>query len=128
MIELVLAAQLALGSIRVLDGDTIHDNERTFDYRLAGVDTPEKGGRAACDRERELADLATAFVTETLASAKDVRAIPPHDPRGRKRWPMDGFGRRLARIEADGLDLSAELLARGLASPWGVTIDWCAAR
>jgi endonuclease YncB( thermonuclease family) len=126
MIELILAGQIALSSIRVIDGDTIHDNARTRDYRLAGIDAPESGGRAACDRERELSDLATAFVEATLKGATSVRAIPDHDPRGRKRWPVDGFGRRIARVEADGVDLSAELLARGLVSPWGVTIDWCA--
>lgn len=65
---------------------------------------------------------------ELLAGGREVKALPEWDPRGRSRWPVDGFGRRIARIEIDGRDLAAILLAEGHALPYdgGEHPDWCA--
>ena len=127
MIALALALQLTLSSVRVVDGDTLHDNRRQEDYRLAGIDAPETGGRAACEREAALGEMARARVEDLIAGADLVVAIPDHDPRGRKRWPVDGFKRRLARIEVDGQDVGQILVAEYLAvirDP-DRPFDWC---
>lgn len=118
--------QIALGSVAVTDGDTLHDNGRGHDYRLHGIDTPETL-RAKCPAERALGEAAAARVGELLASAGEVRAYPAWEPRGRTRWPTDGFGRRIARVEVDGRDLSTILLAEGHAKPYsgGEHPDWC---
>lgn len=120
-----LVFQVVLGSVRVIDGDTLHHNGGA-DYRLAGVDAPEIGGRAACDRERVLGELARDFVADLIRGADQVVAYPAHDVRGPRVWPMT-LGRRLARIEVDGDDLAARLVAQGLAAPrvGGQVWDWC---
>jgi endonuclease YncB( thermonuclease family) len=41
-------------------------------YRLVGFDTPERGDRAFCDRERELGEKASARLA-TLVSAGEAR-------------------------------------------------------
>lgn len=138
MIAALIALQLAASAIerpeglrlqatRVIDGDTLRETKRTQDYRLHGIDAPETL-RAKCDTERTLGQAAAARVAGLLATAEEVRAFPAHDPRGRNRWPVDGFGRRLARIEVDGQDIGAILLAEGLAKPYsgGTHPDWCA--
>lgn len=129
MIALVaFALQAALGSVNVVDGDTLHDNRRNRDYRLFGVDAPETS-RAKCEAERALGERAAARVGELLAAADEVVALPGWDPRGRDRWPRDGFGRRIAVIELDGVSLGDTLIAEGLARPYsgnGPRPDWCA--
>lgn len=125
----LLAAQLVLSAIRVIDGDTLHDNARGHDYRLAGVDAPEIR-RAHCPAERALGEAAAAEVRSMLAAAERVTAAPAWDPRGRKRWPVQ-LSRRLAVVTVDGEDLGAALLARGLARPVDVATGeprgpgWC---
>lgn len=126
MIAEILIAQLALTSVRVIDGDTLHDNRRQHDYRLAGIDAPETRF-AQCEAERERGEAAAQFVRETLDNATDIIATPSHDPRGRRRWPVDGFGRRIGNISIDGKDLGEMLVGAGFAvvrddeSPH----DWC---
>jgi micrococcal nuclease len=129
MLALLFLLQVSLGSVTVVDGDTLHDNGRNRDYRLHGVDTPETA-RALCLAEKALGEAAAARVGELLAAAREVRALPGWDPRGRDRWPRDGFGRRIAVIELDGVSLGDTLLAEGLARPYsgnGARPDWCAA-
>ena len=60
-------------------------------------------------RGERCADEATAFTEELLAGA-EVSIIA--DP---SQAETDRYGRTLAYVEADGVDLSAELLAAGLA-------------
>lgn len=122
-----LFLQLALGSLTVVDGDTLHDNRRNQDYRLFGIDTPETE-RAKCEGEKALGLAAAARVGELLAGAEVVVGLPGWNPGGRDRWPRDGFGRRIGRIELDGRDLGEILLAEGLARPYsgrGAHPDWC---
>lgn len=125
---LAFALQAALASVDVIDGDTLHDNNYNIDYRLFGVDTPETT-RALCPAEKALGEDAAARVGELLAAAREVIALPGWDPRGRDRWPRDGFGRRIAVIQLDGVSLGDTLLSEGLARPYsgdGPRPDWCA--
>ena len=48
---------LGANAVDVVDGDTIRARGRTI--RLVGIDTPEMGNHAHCERERELAARAT---------------------------------------------------------------------
>lgn len=125
---IALFLQLSLTSVGVVDGDTLHDNGRNQDYRLFAIDTPETE-RAKCDAEKALGYVAAARVGELLAAATTIVARPGWDPRGRDRWPRDGFGRRIAVVELDGVSLGDTLLAEGLARPYsgkGPHPDWCA--
>jgi len=51
--------------LTVVDGDTVQSG-----YRLVGFDTPERGGRARCPRERELAEVASSRMRDLIASSK----------------------------------------------------------
>lgn len=132
MIGLILALQITLASVAVIDGDTLHDNGSNQRYRLYGIDASETD-EAKCEAERTLGYASAARAYELLASATQIVGKPGRDPRGRDRWPRDGFGRRLARIEMliDGVwvDLGDTLVAEGLARPYsgnGTRPDWCA--
>jgi micrococcal nuclease len=116
MLPLVVFA-LALAQAEVIDGDTLRDGagER---YRVENIDAPERGARAECPEERALAEAARSYVDTWVAGAGRVEAIPI----GRR----DRYGRVVARIEIDGVDLGERLIARGLAQPWaGRKADFC---
>lgn len=120
-----LAFQLVLTSPVVVDGDTLR--WRGEDYRLAGVDAPEIS-QPGCDAEAAHGRRAADRMAALLAGAARIEAAPAHDPRGRKRWPVDGFGRRIATVTVDGRDVGALLVAEGLAAPYreGEVRNWCA--
>ena len=65
--------------VRVIDADTIRVRVKVWPtveilatVRLRGVDTPEKGRRASCARERALAATATRHVRELLPPGRVV--------------------------------------------------------
>jgi len=86
--------------VSVADGDTlraIDDSKAEHRIRLAGIDAPERGqpfGNVARERLAEL--------TMGKAVAVDVE-------------DRDRYGRTVARLEADGLDVCRQLVADGLA-------------
>lgn len=104
----------------IIDGDSYRAsiNGQVETIRLAHADTPEKGQRARCAKEQELADRAATRVGELLlGKTVDLQA------RGREK-----YGRLLAAITVDGRDLAAVLIGEGLAVPYegrGVRADWC---
>lgn len=108
IVPLLLAAGLALSQPAVIDGDTLRDGDER--YRVENIDAPERGARAECPDERALAEAARAYVIAWVASARRVEALPI----GRR----DRYGRVVARIEIDGVDLGERLMAHGLAQPW----------
>ena len=77
-----------LKPLRVIDGDTIEFEIVNLPYpeisllklRIFGVDTPEKSWLAKCDKEKELANLASAFTEELFNKAehKEIKLM--------KRW------------------------------------------
>lgn len=96
----------AAGTVtRVVDGDTLHVDVRGRDVtvRLIGIDTPEVSP-AECG-----ADQATRLLEE-LADGRRVRLVgdPSQDER-------DRYGRRLAYVLADGVDVGEVLVRRGWA-------------
>lgn len=107
--------------IRIIDGDTYEDRMSGVRYRLVNADTPEAGSRAKCEAERRHAEMATAAANDLISGAGRVEFLAT----GNK----DRYGRTLARVEVDGQDLGAALVARKLARPWrGRREPWCGHR
>lgn len=113
--------------IRVLDGDTVEfdapflprELKQTLRLRIEGVDTPEKGRMAKCDRERELAERATRFTQQQVARAtKHQITIIGWDKYG---------GRVIGDLLLDGKSLRQMLLESKNAAPYdgGKKASWC---
>lgn len=115
MKTLLLSALLTLfpGELRVIDGDT-------FDWhggrvRIANIDAPELSG--ACKSERALARKATERLQELLA---------PETFRLMKLARKDRYGRTLAFVWVNHVDIGKVLIEEGLARPWqGRRYPWC---
>jgi len=99
--------------IRVADGDTVVFEapfmplplKPQLSLRVLGVDTPEKGGRAACPAEAAAAEKASAFTKNAVANAKKIQIeLKEHDKFG---------GRVLGDVILDGQKLSALLIKNG---------------
>ncbi len=131
MTSLILAAALILGPveaevIRVLDGDTYQvkantwlDTTVTTMVRLKGVDTPESGARAQCDRERELASKALDFVELKLPPGTKIKI---------SNIEYDKYGGRVvANVLVGSEDLTNILINLNYAYPYkgGKKISWC---
>jgi micrococcal nuclease len=87
--------------------------------RLRDVDTPESGGRAKCASERKLAERATRFTRDAVAAARNIQFEGPS-------W--DKYGGRIdADVWIDGKRLAHQLIAAGLARPYGggKRAGWC---
>ena len=141
--------------ISVLDGDTLEvrvhiwlgQDIRTR-VRLAGIDAPELKGK--CDRERDLARRARAYILARLDPAASGAATGAASGAvtGAATGPTTGAaagvgavrlwevrygkyaGRVLARVETpDGTDLGQGLVAAGLARPYDGRrrASWCEA-
>jgi len=99
--------------LRVVDGDTLEIKNECFpkelklSIRVLGIDTPEKGSRAKCEKEAKLAEKASKFTKEFIGKNKTAtfRNI---------KWDKYG-GRLLADVEINGKSLSDELIKNGLA-------------
>lgn len=113
--------------VRVLDGDTfdlrvyiwVHPQyEPPLRIRLAGTEAPELNASAAC--ERALAVKARDRAAALLMRASSIEVT---DVQG-----TDSFGRYLARVLVDGIDLGDLLKVEGLARPYkrGDRSAWCA--
>lgn len=101
----------------VIDGDTIDDRARGVRYRFANIDAPEIEG-AKCYREGARGQLAKWALVRIVREAKVIAVRPT--------FRIDRYGRRVAFVLADGEDVGAMLIARGLAVPWaGWRRRWC---
>ncbi len=130
-----LAGPLPAQVVAVLDGDTIEvrvqiwlGQELRTRVRLAGIDAPELKGK--CDRERDLARRARAYLLDRIGPA----AAGAGAGAGAVRlWEVrygKYAGRVLARVETlDGTDLGRDLVAAGLARPYDGRrrASWCEA-
>lgn len=113
--------------IKVIDGDTVQFDApflpvelgQVLSIRILGVDTPEKGSRAHCDKEAALADRASEFTTRVVMSAKTHQIVI-------KSWDKYG-GRVLGDVLLDGQSLSKMLIDNQYALPYDGTKkpDWC---
>ena len=113
--------------IRVSDGDTIVISapylpaplKPELAVRIFGVDTPEKGHRAQCARENELAMKASAYTANLIKSGKKIQVTL-------YRWDKFG-GRVLGDITVDGESVRAGLIKNGLAREYygDAKQSWC---
>lgn len=98
---------------KVVDGDTVKFEapwvpdpiKKEMSIRVYGVDTPEKGWRGQCDKEKKAGDAATAFTKDMIKKGKSIKiAISDWDKFG---------GRVLGDVIVDGKSLRKELIANG---------------
>jgi len=112
---------------RVIDGDTVAFQalwlpdplKKELSIRVYGVDTPEKGFRAACPSEAQRGDAATAF-TKKLVNAATKRQVVLID------WDKYG-GRVLGDVILDGQSLRQQLITNGYAREYygDAKTTWC---
>ena len=112
--------------LRVVDGDTIEvplsclpKNMKLF-VRVHGVDTPEKGGRAECKSEAELAATASMYTQSLVGAASNKAVLTNH------KWDKFG-GRMLADVNLDGIDLRTALIDKKYARSYHgeKKTSWC---
>ena len=112
---------------RVIDGDTVGiaatwlpaPLKPELSIRVFGVDTPEKGHRAACPSEAARGEAATAF-TKAQINAATKRQIVLMD------WDKYG-GRVLGDVLLNGQSLRAMLIQNGFAREYygEAKTSWC---
>ncbi len=108
------AGQIRAADIRITDGDTFRVLEERI--RIANIDTPEMPGRARCAAEAQLAVQAKARLGQLL-SGGDIRLA---------RRGEDRYGRTLARVSVNGVDVGEQLVREGAAQRWaGRKAQWC---
>jgi endonuclease YncB( thermonuclease family) len=114
--------------IRVVDGDTVEfeapflipELGHSLKLRVLGVDTPEKGRAAKCNKEEQKSLQAKLFTEQQISNGKKVVVYI-------KSWDKYG-GRVLGDVIIDGKPLSTMLLESKYAVPYngkGAKNDWC---
>ncbi len=107
---------------RVIDGDTFDASVEIWPditvksrIRILPMDTPES--KAATQCERDLAKRST-IALESLIAAKIVTINTER---------KDAFGRMLARVRVNGVDVGDKMIADGFARTWkpGTQGGWC---
>lgn len=121
----VIAGPIPAEVLRIIDGDTLQVRAEPFpghyvvtDVRIGGIDTPEKGGRAACDAEAALAKRASSLTTQMTAGRRVTLMAVQFEKYG---------GRVLAEMHAGGDNIADALVAKGLARAYdgGKKSSWC---
>ena len=112
---------------RVIDGDTVAFQadflpaplKKELSIRVYGVDTPEKGHRAACASEAQRGEAASAFTKQAVA-ASQTRQVMLMD------WDKYG-GRVLGDVILNGVSLRQQLIANGFAREYygEAKTSWC---
>lgn len=106
---LILAITLGLARAEVVtsvtDGDTVRVGDERI--RLRGIDTPEI--RSPRCREERRRGLEAKRALEEMLAGTEVQI---------ERLGRDRYGRTLAILRVDGVDIGSKLIARGLALPW----------
>lgn len=112
--------------LAVVDADTLAFeapwvplDKKVILVRLLGIDTPEKGHRAQCEKERLEAEEATRFATVLINKSKDILIET-------KRWDKYS-GRVLGIVYLDGKSLNDTLIETGYARPYHgeKKSSWC---
>ena len=112
---------------RVIDGDTVAFKadflpdplKKELSIRVYGVDTPEKGHRAKCEKENQMGQEATKFTFNLIKNAKNTRVVLVD-------WDKYG-GRVLGDILIDDRSLRNLLIEKGYARPYfgEAKQSWC---
>jgi len=113
--------------VKVVDGDTIQTTIsalpvplNNFKIRLLGIDTPEKGYRAKCEKEKLLGQKSTTYLTGILSGTKTITI---------KNFKHDKYGGRInADVYVDGMNIGQKMIEEGFAKPYsgvGLKPNWC---
>jgi endonuclease YncB( thermonuclease family) len=112
---------------RIIDGDTVAFRadflpdplKKELSIRVYGVDTPEKGFRAKCEKEGRMGTEATKFTFNLLKNATRTQIVIMD-------WDKYG-GRVLGDILIDGKSLREMLIEKGYARPYfgEAKQSWC---
>lgn len=112
---------------RVIDGDTVAFSapflpdplKKELSIRVFGVDTPEKGFRAQCEKEAALGDAASKFTKDLVASSSTKQVVI-------MSWDKYG-GRVLGDVILDGQSLRNLLISKGYAREYygEAKQSWC---
>lgn len=113
--------------LKVSDGDTIviaapylpAPLKPQLSVRIYGVDTPEKGFRGQCDKEKQMGEQASEFTKGMVKAGKQFHVI---------LYGWDKFGGRvLGDILIDGVSVRESLIANGLAREYygEAKKSWC---
>lgn len=131
--SLVFAAKEPVGVIydwkilRVVDGDTVEvatpwvpaPIKQKMSIRIYGVDTPEKGFRGQCDKEKAMGEAASKFTKKVITESKVAQVWIIG-------WDKYG-GRILGDIILDGKSLRKMLIENGFAREYygDAKKSWC---
>lgn len=112
---------------RVIDGDTVAFEAKwllpplkpELSVRVFGVDTPEKGFRGLCDKEKDLGEKASAFTKKLIKEGKKFQVTL-------MGWDKYG-GRVLGDVLIDGKSLRKQLIEQGYAREYygDKKESWC---
>ena len=104
---------IASREVRAVDGDTLAIRGEGY-IRLVGIDAPERGQTCVPMDHRAPYDCGdkARYELQILVNRGEVRCVP---------HKHDVFQRILATCMVNGLDLSQEMIVRGLAITYG---DW----
>jgi endonuclease YncB( thermonuclease family) len=119
-----LPGPVAARVLRVLDGDTFLAEVRvwfgqvvTERVRILGIDAPEIGAHARCAEEAVAAERSRQFLAGLLGRG----------PVELYQLRRDKYGRALALVTAQGIDVSARMIEAGHARPYAGArrMSWC---
>ena len=113
--------------VKITDGDTIKLDvskesplikKLGLSVRIKGIDTPEKGSKAKCDKENALGQQASKYTTELVGNKELLLSQVENDHYG---------GRIVASVKVGGVDIAQELLKKGLARVYNgeKKKSWC---
>ena len=113
--------------VKITDGDTIKLDvskesplikKLGLSVRIKGIDTPEKGSKAKCDKENALGQQASKYTTELVGNKELLLSQVENDHYG---------GRIVANVKVGGVDIAQELLKKGLARVYNgkKKKSWC---
>ena len=112
---------------RVIDGDTVAFEakflpaplKQELSIRVYGVDTPEKGFRGQCDKEKAAGEAASKFTKQLIKQATEVKIAIA-------KWDKFG-GRVLGDVILDGKSLRKQLIDKGHAREYygDAKVSWC---
>ena len=118
-------------ALRIIDGDTIAINIQKespliqklgLNVRIKGIDAPERGSKAKCEKEKIKAEEAQKFVNELVGVIGEKELLL-------SEVKNDRYGNRIvANVKVGGVDIAKALLNRGLAVPYtgeGPKHNWC---
>ena len=118
-------------ALRIIDGDTIAINIQQespliqklgLNVRIKGIDAPERGSKAKCEKEKIKAEEAQKFVNELVGVIGEKELLLSEI-----KWDKYG-GRLVAVVKVGGVDIAKALLNRSLAVPYtgeGAKHNWC---